>query len=106
MGNDLISRKRATKEINGILADTFISNFQNGLASFDELSSRIQECLKSLPAAYDTDKVVERLEEMKNNAVENILLNSQSDDLESEIEREKKHYDNIIELVKAGGTDE
>lgn len=56
-----------------------------------------------MPAAYDVDKVVEQLEEMRDISTQNIALNSQENDIDAEILRETSHYLSIIEIVKSGG---
>ena len=59
--------------------------------------------LNGQPTAYDVDKVVERLEQMRDTITHNIALNSQSNDVNSEILSEENHYQRIIQIVKSGG---
>lgn len=84
-------------------ADSLIVNMDKGIqGTAREYLKFFQMAIKDEPTAYDVDKVVERLERMRNNAIFNIKLNSQSYDIYSEIEREKRHYEDIISIVKEG----
>lgn len=57
------------------------------------------------PTAYDVDKVVERLEKMRDTITRSISLNSQDSDVDAEISGEIEHYRRIIGVVKSGGMD-
>lgn len=63
---------------------------------------RCENIVIGQPAAYDVDKVIGRLEIMRDTAVKNIELNSQSYDIKDEIESVRKHYEWIIQVVKSG----
>ena len=113
MSNDLISRSAFVKEINEYMKNVYecdiesVSDFQDGNNSKE--SYIVQglfeafELIENVPTAYDVDKVVERLEKMKDISTHNIALNSQENDIDAEILREIKHYRRIIQIVKSGG---
>lgn len=62
----------------------------------------LNNLINEQPTAYDVDKVVERLEEMRDISTHNIALNSQENDIDAEILREISHYRRIIQIVKSG----
>ena len=89
MNNDLISRSALVQSLrNNVLVD---------------VTPNLEQAIAEQPAAYNVDKVVERLEEMKNIFIRNIALNSQENDIDEEISRELSHYQRIIRTVKSGG---
>lgn len=55
------------------------------------------------PTAYDVDRVVEQLEEMRDTITRNISLNSQGENIDEEILNEIRHYQKIIKIIKSGG---
>lgn len=65
--------------------------------------NKICELIDGQSTAYDVDKVVERLEQKRDTVTRSIALNSQDDDVDSEILREISHYQEIIKIVKSGG---
>ena len=74
-----------------------------GKAGFAALRiNKICELIDSQTTAYDMDKVVEQLEEMKDISTHNIALNSQENDIDAEILREISYYRRIIQIVKSG----
>lgn len=70
----------------------------------DEFDTEIKlKCILDYePTAYDVDKVVERLEKMRDTITHNIALNSQEDNIDEEILNEISHYQKIIQIVKSG----
>lgn len=63
----------------------------------------IRELIDRQPTAYDVDKVVERLENMRDTITHNISLNSQGENIDEEILNEVSHYQKIIKIIKSGG---
>ena len=68
-------------------------------------ANKMCELIDCQKTAYDVDKVVERLEKMRDTITRNISLNSQDSDVDAEISREIEHYQRIIQIVKSGGID-
>ncbi len=66
-------------------------------------ANKMCELIDCQPTAYDVDKVVERLEKMRDTITNNISLNSQESDVDAEILRETEHYQRIIQIVQSGG---
>ncbi len=106
MNNDLISRSALIKEINEHMKNVYecdiesVSDFQDGNNS--EESYIVQglfeafELIGNVPTAYDVDKVVERLEELR----EEILSDTE---YESDTVNHYLDYaDLMIEAVKSG----
>lgn len=91
MSDDLISRKAVIDLIESCHV------FEDAYCLVDYINE--------LPSAYDVDKVVERLEKMRDTTTRNISLNSQDSDVDAEISREIEHYQRIIQIVKSGGID-
>lgn len=103
--DDLISRERVTQEISEIMANALISGFLRNAVSFDELNHKIQECLKNQTVAYDVDKVVEQLEELKGQAESDMQLSDEYAEAQA-YGGMFLGYDKIIGIVKAGGVNE
>lgn len=88
MNNDLISRSALVQSLrNNVLVD---------------VTPKLEQAIAEQPAAYNVDKVVERLEEMRDISIRNIAVNSQENDIDEEISREISHYQRIIRTVKSG----
>lgn len=109
MSNVLIDRNAVMDYLREQQANVIIEKNKNGFVNADVcdgMSSAIgafMNFILQIPTAYDVDKVVERLEQMREAIARNIALNSQSDDIDSEILREIGHYRKIIQVVKSGG---
>ena len=103
MDNDLISRKAVIELINELgYVNCHDGKDYEANSRVDKIRQRVIE----LPTAYDVDKVVERLKEMRDTAARNIELNSQGSDVKGEILAEARHYQNIIQIAKAGMKEE
>lgn len=96
MSNDLISRELVLKLVEDIKMNPEIPK------NYGTLLDIMRE-IRKIPAAYDVDKVVERLEEMRDTITHNISLNSQGENVDEEILNEISHYQKIIKIVKSGG---
>ncbi len=84
--------------------DRLMEDFRNTITEQSDTLDWLN-MISSQPTAYDVDKVVERLKEMRDISTHNIALNSQENDIDAEILREISHYRRIIQIVKSGGID-
>lgn len=95
MSGDLISRKSVVDEI----------SYKFGLG--DSIISNVVRIIKGLPSAYDTKKVIQQLEENKENAIKAIEENSPSEFHMIKIKDLKELFEEYtreqIEIVKKGG---
>lgn len=95
MSYDLISRKAAYKAFSDYLNRNFIGE----LSSQTELSiGEIASVIKSIPAAFDKEKVIE---ELKNKAEDSRKYWSEFDD--EDAFGEMNAYTRAIEIVNKGG---
>lgn len=62
--------------------------------------------LRDIPTAYDVDKVVEWLEERKNYLLKEFVLAEKAREVKEKSLARINEIDEVIENVKAGGTDE
>ena len=96
MGNDLISRSALLEVIQK--DKEFIQKGLSKDAEFAYMSAdSVIEKIKSIPTAYDVDKVVEQLEELR----EEILLDTAYDN--DTVNHYLGYADLMIEVVKSGG---
>lgn len=66
-------------------------------------SADVAENINKLPAAYDIDKVVKQIEEMRDRSVREIAERySKGADTDKEILNEIAHYQKIIQIVRFG----
>lgn len=95
MSDDLISRKAVVDEI----------SYKFGLG--DSLISNAIQIIKRLPTAYDVEKVIQQLEENKEDAIKTIEENSPSEFHMIKIRDLKELFEEYtreqIEIVKSGG---
>lgn len=75
----------------------------DGNQEHKDRASALIRAIDSMPTAYDVDKVVKRLEKMRDTITHNISLNSQGENVDEEILNEISHYQKIIKIVKSGG---
>lgn len=109
MSNDLVSRRAFVKEINEHMKNVYecdiesVSDFQDDNKS--EESYIVQglfeafELIGNVPTAYDVDKVVEKLEELR----EEILSDTAYDN--DTVNHYLGYADLMIEAVKSGGVE-
>ena len=78
MSNDLISRSALMQSLrNNVLVD---------------VTPNLEQAIEEQPTAYDVDKVVKRLEDMKY-----VMMGNYG------VRREVVSFDDLIEIVKSGG---
>ncbi len=65
MSDDLISRRAVIEGIIGLLKSPYANDPHFGMERRDAMKTVGDLCVRSLPAAYDADKVVERIEAMR-----------------------------------------
>ena len=88
-------------------ADAFIKRFHDGKSDTKAqklMNSTVRRMIRDQPTAYDQDKVVEQLEELKSLVPVNRIL----DDIVNEKPKELGMliaYSKAIEIVKGGGVD-
>lgn len=101
MSNDLISKKALINALfvrNGKMCpDTDIDNFPITINVKD-----VKKAIRNAPTAYDVDKVVERLEELREMVPVNRLLDDIIKDKPKEL-GQLVAYRKAIEIVKSGG---
>ena len=112
MSNDLISRSAFIKEINEHMKNVYecdiesVSDFQDGNKS--EESYIVQglfeafELISNVPTAYNVDKVVERLEDMRLKREEQ-LRTCADNDMADYFRCKMSAIAEAIEIVKSGG---
>lgn len=71
-------------------AGKFLNNLSGMLKSMEDYDA-VRKVINNMPTAYDVDKVVEHLEELKSQVPEELS--------------QLMAYDDAIEIVKAGGKD-
>lgn len=102
MSNDLISRSELLKELQTAMDDS-VRKYGKVAKKTPILKTTklIIELIENMPTAYDTDKVVQELEEISENYVEyNPPLNDYESGFESGVE---VGIDKAIEIVRNGG---
>ena len=89
--SDLISRSALIEEINELLKSPYANQQQFGAERRDAIEIVRDLCVKRQPTAYDVDKVIEELEELKAYAVY------------EDVNADTKWLDKSIEIVKQSG---
>lgn len=112
MNGDLISRSMVMDYLREQQANVIIEKNKNGFVNADVcdgMSSAIgafMNFIMQVPTAYDVDKVVEQLEQQKNQYFRRAeeIKNGFGENSESEKNYGKAcSYDNAIKIVKSGG---
>lgn len=107
MSNDLISRKLVYADDIYRYIKTEINPYGKPFeGSAYELGLKIMKHIENMSADYDVDKVVEWLEERKNYLLKEFVLAEKAREVKEKSLARINEIDEIIENVKAGGTDE
>lgn len=105
MNNDLISRNAVMDYLREQQANVIIEKNKNGFVNADVcdgMSSAIGAFLNfilQVPAAYDVDKVVERLEELRDEILSDMAYDNDT------VNHYLGYADLMIEAVKSGGVE-
>lgn len=97
MSNDLISRSALLEEINNFSMRVTGSANTMALVIMDETKKSIMRMVEEQPDVYDVDKVVEQLEEMR----EEMLMDTAYDN--DTVNHYLGYADLMTEAVKSGG---
>ncbi|MEY8265112.1 hypothetical protein AALA79_01845 [Lachnospiraceae bacterium 64-25] len=102
MSNDLISRSALLEEINNFSMRITSSVNATAITIMEETKKSIAKMIDEQPTAYDLDKVMERLEELRETVPVNRLLDDIIKDKPKEL-GQLMAYRKAIEIVKSGG---
>lgn len=106
MNGDLISRSEAEKKIRAYADEVGCGRGEYELANGILKAACLIGSRENMPAAYNADKVVEQLEEQKNQYFRRAeeIKNKFGENYESQKNYGKAcSYDHAIEIVKSGG---
>lgn len=84
-------------------AGLFLDNLSGRIESMKDYDA-VKDVIKNMPTAYDTDKVVEQLENLKSLVPVNRVLDDIINDKPKELGM-LIAYEKAIEIVKGGGVD-
>lgn len=93
MNNGLIEREKVISTLRRVF-EKYNIGFENGQGGF---ADEVSKAIKAIPTTYDLDKVVERLEEMR----EEMLTDTAYDN--DTVNHYLGYADLMIEAVKSGG---
>lgn len=109
----LIDADSITEKIMNVFEEALRIALKSGTFDLEGVMLKIKCYLDNQPTAFDVDKVVEQLEELKDNALKRreklIELNSYNNIILKNIEYERGReyaFDDAIDIVKAGGIDD
>lgn len=98
MNNGLIERKKVISTLRKVF-EKYNIGFENGQGGF---ADEVPKAIKAIPTAYDVDKVVERLEALRQNEIK-IICKPKSHIEEMQACRAHNVLQDAIKIVKSGG---
>jgi hypothetical protein len=105
MSNDLISRSVLLEEINSFSMRITGSANAMAITIMEEAKKSIAKIVDEQPTAYNVDKIVEQLEELRQNEIK-LLCDHESDTKDMQAMRGHNILQDVIKIVKSGGINE